>query len=78
MYNKKSGVALDVLYGCVTTADSWRFMALRNHEVEIDHRIYFRVELDKVLGIFVYIIDYYRHHFVATDAPDPSASAARE
>ena len=60
VFNKKSGIELDTIYGCVTTADNWQFMALKNGVIEIDKRIYFKVELNLILGIFNHIIEYYQ------------------
>jgi hypothetical protein len=36
------------LFGCVTTGESWQFLRLAGHAVELDHR---RFYLDNVAGI---------------------------
>lgn len=58
--NRKSGLELETLYGCVTTADNWQFISLTDKMVRIDESVYFRNELDKILGIFQHIFRYYR------------------
>lgn len=48
------------IYGCVTTAEQWRFMHLQNNHIIIDKRIYDLRELPVILGISQYILDHYR------------------
>lgn len=60
LFNKKSGFELEKIYGCVTTADDWKFMKLQDKLIEIDNLTYYKSELDRILGIFQEIIDYYK------------------
>lgn len=60
LFNKKSGLDLEKVYGCVTTADDWKFMVLEKNVIKIDNLTYYKKELDRILGIFQQIIDYYK------------------
>jgi len=53
------------IYGCVTTADQWRFLHLINNHIIIDKRIYDLRELPTILGIFQRILDHYREFLSA-------------
>ena len=59
-YNEKHGQPLEKIYGCVTTADIWHFMCLENDDLLIDMNEYFINDLNLLLGVFQYIIDYYK------------------
>jgi len=60
LFNKESGSDLQKIYGCVTTADDWLFMKLENSKLTIDNRKYYLGQIDKLLGVFQMIIDYYK------------------
>jgi len=62
MYNQQRKKSVDVLYGCVTTGDDWKFMLLKDQEVVIDEHTYHLGRLDEVLGVFQLIIDYYKQN----------------
>jgi len=47
LFNKKSGRELKKIYGCVTTADDWKFMKLEGSTIEIDKSTYYKSELGK-------------------------------
>ena len=49
--NERTGVTATPIYGCVTTGTEWKFLRLTGSRCEIDLRIYFIVEISKVLGI---------------------------
>jgi hypothetical protein len=59
VFNEKKGLHLDTIYGCVTTGNDWLFMKLEN-DLVIDSRVYYLVQINELLGIFQYIIGYYR------------------
>ena len=63
VFNEQRGQALPVLYGCVTTADDWKFLKLQDQVIVVDRDIYYLRELDTILGIFHHIIDRYRELF---------------
>ncbi|MEM1214231.1 MAG: hypothetical protein AAGJ82_01000 [Bacteroidota bacterium] len=60
VFNQKSGTKLDCIYGCVTTADNWKFMRLEGRIVYIDNVIYYKSDLARILGVFQKIINYYK------------------
>lgn len=60
MYNEQYGNELKHIYGCVTTADEWKFLKLDENQILIDNRKYYLVELPELLGVFQFIIDYYK------------------
>lgn len=59
IFNQKKGVQLEKIYGCVTTGDEWLFMKLENH-LFVDDQKYYLNEMNKLLGIFQQIIDFYK------------------
>jgi len=60
-FNKNNNNPIDVIYGCVTTADVWNFMKLEGDELLIDENLYYFKEIEMVIGVFQKIIDYYKH-----------------
>ena len=50
LFNQQSGSSIPI-FGGVTTGTEWKFLRLVGQECEIDQRIYFIVELPKILGI---------------------------
>jgi hypothetical protein len=50
---------LEKLYGCATTDDDCIFIALIGNELFLDTQKYLG-ELEELLGIFQFIIDYYK------------------
>ena len=63
IFNEKKGVQLEKIYGCVTTGDEWLFMKLEN-DLTVDEQKYYLVEINKLLGIFQQIIDFYKNIIV--------------
>lgn len=59
IYNEKKGTPLKRIYGCVTTGREWLFMVLEDNYIKINTKSYYINEVQNVLGIFQYIIDYY-------------------
>jgi hypothetical protein len=59
VFNRKKGVPLDKLYGCVTTGNEWMFMQLEQ-DLLIDPRIYYLNEINELIGVFQSIINYYK------------------
>jgi hypothetical protein len=56
-FNQRHGKTLEVIYGCVTTGETWQFMRLEGKKLLIDQRRYFLNELETILGILQFIID---------------------
>jgi len=59
IYNEKKGVQLDKIYGCVTTGNEWLFMEFEDDCIKINTKLYYLNEIDNILGIFQWIINYY-------------------
>jgi hypothetical protein len=59
IYNEQSGTPLEMIYGCVTTGSEWKFMRLID-KVYIDSETYTLRNLEELLSVFQYIIDYYK------------------
>lgn len=59
IFNKKKNYPMDVLYGCVTNADDWQFLQLKNNIITLDTNKYYFNQIEEILGIFQSIIDQY-------------------
>ncbi len=59
-FNEQYGEPIETIYGCTTTADSWQFLKLSGTDLIVDRDRYFVDDLEKVLGVFQQIIDYYK------------------
>lgn len=55
-FNRRHGTPADVAYGVVTTGSLWKFLRLANSVVTIDLTEYTIAEVDKLLGIFTFMI----------------------
>ena len=60
LFNKKRGVVLDKIYGCVTTGVNWQFLVYESNTIYIDPKQYALTDVDQILGVFQYIVDYYK------------------
>ena len=60
LLNQQLGTPIAQVYGCVTTADSWKFLCLQENLIQIDQHTYYKSEIDQILGVFQEIIDYYK------------------
>ncbi len=60
-YNEKRNKTNHIVYGCVTTGDDWVFMKLED-KIEIDTRKYYLGNLPELLGVFQYIVDYFKNN----------------
>ncbi len=61
IFNKKSKTNLNRIYGCVTTADDWKFMMIEDNMIQIDKETYYKSEVSKILGVFQRIVNYYKN-----------------
>ena len=59
-FNARKGIEIDVLYGCVTTANNWMFLKLENQVLWVDTKMYYFDKISEVLGVFQIIIDEYK------------------
>jgi hypothetical protein len=60
IFNEKRNIHLPKIYGCVTNKAEWKFLKLEGNVVYIDERTYSYAEMSEILGVFQYIIDYYK------------------
>ena len=58
-FNEEKGKKLTV-YGCITSASEWQFVKLEDNILTFDNSIYTLSEIDKILGIFQYIINEFK------------------
>jgi hypothetical protein len=59
IFNQKKHQSLDTIFGCVTTAENWLFLKLKDTNLSIEPRIYYLNELEKIVGILQAIYDHY-------------------
>jgi hypothetical protein len=58
LFNQRKGDSIPTLYGCVTTAERWQFLSLTDDRLAIDRQVYsYPNELDRLLGVFQFILD---------------------
>lgn len=51
---------INVIHGCVTTGEIWQFLKLEQNIVTIDKKHYYIDNVEKILGILQYIVDFYK------------------
>ncbi len=54
IFNQKEGQPISSILGTVTSGTNWRFLRLKNEQVEIDLTEYYLRDIDKILGILAY------------------------
>lgn len=59
LFNKRQGVEIETIYGCVTTGEEWKFMKLEK-DLIIDEHIYYINKLSEILAVLQNIIEYYK------------------
>jgi hypothetical protein len=47
---------VETIYGIVTSGTNWRFLRLHGETAQADMRDYYLSEIDKILGILVYMM----------------------
>lgn len=60
IFNEQSKTPVEKIYGCATTGDDWKFMCLENNIIKVDRTTYYKSDLEKILGVFQVIVDYYK------------------
>lgn len=55
IFNEREGTARTVIYGVSTTGVAWRFLKLEGKRLLIDRSDYYIAEIEKILGILIYI-----------------------
>jgi hypothetical protein len=56
-FNSANGQEVPTIYGCVTTGTRWQFLKLTGKDLTIDVTEYSLNPLDRILGIFKWMID---------------------
>jgi len=56
IFNRREGNDIPLVYGCVTTGESWQFLRLTGNILEIDRNRYFIDKLQEILGILNTIV----------------------
>ncbi|MEL4897041.1 MULTISPECIES: hypothetical protein [unclassified Crocosphaera] len=54
IFNQREGQPISSILGTVTSGTNWRFLRLKNEQVEIDLTEYYLRDIDKILGILAY------------------------
>ncbi|MFZ2726598.1 MAG: hypothetical protein WAX77_10135 [Methylococcaceae bacterium] len=57
IFNIKEDSQFSVVYGVVTTGTNWKFLKLENDKVYIDLREYYISNINKIIAIFLEMID---------------------
>lgn len=56
--NERAKTGVDTVYGCITIGDHWKFLRLRGYELVIDSPQYPFSQLDRILGILLFMVGY--------------------
>lgn len=51
---------INTIYGCVTTGEDWQFLKLEQNIITFDKKRYYINEVEKILGVLQYIVDFYK------------------
>lgn len=57
LFNENEGNPIETVYGAVTTGTNWLFMKLAGTRVEIDLNEYYLVQLEKIIGILISVLE---------------------
>ncbi|MGH9853629.1 MAG: hypothetical protein ACREBD_27635, partial [Blastocatellia bacterium] len=56
IFNQRERQDSRIIYGCVTTGETWQFLQLEGTRLTIDKARYFIVNVEKILGILFHIL----------------------
>jgi hypothetical protein len=70
-FNERDGLPLRFVYGCVTTGETWQFLALRDGVLTIATDRYYIARPDLILGVLTHIVT---EAETALAAPAPTAA----
>lgn len=56
--NRRENTGVDTIYGSITIGDSWKFLRLQGDELAIDVPTYSVTELDRIMGILLFMVGY--------------------
>ncbi|MEG4092472.1 hypothetical protein [Microcoleus sp. Pol12B4] len=57
IFNERQGNEISAIYGAVTSGTTWKFIQLKNQEIEINLTEYYLTEVNKILGILASAIN---------------------
>ena len=60
LFNKQEGENITTIYGCVTTANEWKFLKYENKTIEIDKDLYYLNQVEEILGIMLWVLNQYQ------------------
>ncbi|MCU0391787.1 MAG: hypothetical protein MUE81_11775 [Thermoflexibacter sp.] len=60
LFNQQEGEDISKVYGCVTTANEWRFLKYENKVVYIDKDLYYLIQVEEILGIMLWILEQFK------------------
>ena len=60
LFNERNNNPIDVIYGCVTTGETWCFLKLAEKTCYIDVDRYYHLQLKELLGVLQTIVDVYK------------------
>lgn len=58
IFNEREGTPRETIYGVSTTGTAWRFLKLEGNQVILDKSDYYISQLEKILGILIYIVSH--------------------
>jgi hypothetical protein len=56
IYNQQENNNISLIYGCVTTGETWQFIKFENNTAYIDTNRFYLTQLPEILGVINYII----------------------
>lgn len=59
IFNRQSGDSFQIVFGCVTTGETWQFLKLEESLAIVDSERFYLSEVEKILGVFKSIFDFY-------------------
>lgn len=60
IFNRENDENLQTIFGCVTTGETWQFLKLEKNTAIVDRDRFYLSEVEKILGVFKSIFDFYK------------------
>ena len=70
LFNERENTMISTIYGCVTTGTVWKFLDYQGKILRVDKEDYYIREVDKLLGIFSFIMTENSINQTLTDSVD--------
>lgn len=58
IFNERENHPIKAIYGAVSTGTIWKFLILENNNISIDKIEYYITQIDKILGILLYPLEF--------------------